>query len=472
VPHNPGRRLSFVGGHHGGHHGLHGLDTMEPEQAAEDLKRVRHLLAMKLATASCSDQARMVGGCRSQQPPSHEVRLQYLFIQSGADNAGTLCYEDYKKFVRKQLHISNRSCTDQSLMRLFRAVDSTNSGRISWQNLFAYLHERDERGRNAGDIFEIVRRAVVMALLRKHVRGDSALMTLFNKFDVDSDKTMSLFELHTFCRSVEGLNLTKHELTEKNIRTFFHALDDDSSGKVDMSEFMTFLKICLHHMESFVPRVAGQRAHSKASVRLPSMPAESGQRLQWRFDAGDVLRQQSKTPAQAAQEEYLRLSAETDQSTQQGKDWPQSPSSLKLPEIGPSNQKTSAEQLHYLKVDESGALTRIEKRLFESGVDMRGKFFKEARKLTNVSAHQGGGVRGGRATESKVMINNARHMLAMTTSTMVTGDSWRAPAPMGGKLGHCDPPKGSSVGVMKAKVTISTAELEQVCLGIPPTEHV
>jgi len=469
-----------VAGH--GHHNLHDMEP--PEQHVEDLKRVRHLLAMKLATASCADQARtVVGSNRTQLPPSHEARLQHLFTQAGADHAGTLCFDDFKKLVRKQLHISNRSCSDTSLRRLFHTADAASTGRISWQNLFAYLHERDERGRNAGDIFEIVRRAVVMALLRKHVRGDNALMTLFNKFDVDSDKTMSLFELHTFCRSTEGLNLTKHELTEKNIRTFFHALDDDNSGKVDMSEFMTFLRICLHHMESFVPRVAGQPAPSKSASmlmqRMPSMqtnivtmPAQSGLRLQWSFEASDVLQQQVKSPQQAAHEEYLRLSAETEQTVQQATDWPPSPTSVKLPQIAPSNQRAAPQQLHYLKVDESGALTRIEKRLFESGVDMRGRFFKEARKPTNASVHQSSSGKGGKAAESKVMINNARNMLAMTTASM-TGEGWWAgtKVPGAGKLGYGGPSKGTSAGVMRPKIKITTAELEQACLGIPPSEH-
>lgn len=174
-------------------------------------------------------------------------RWKAIFSKYDSDGSGTLGVEDIKRMVRRDLKIAPRLVSDKQIVVLFGAIDEDGGGSVEFSEFLEFVQQPSTRGTTTTeDILDAVARGVRLALRRNRIKVEN-LKEVFTSFDESGDVVGGSGELRAndmirFFR--KALKLTKHECTDKALRVAFQAMDDDGSGSMSMDEFLEFMEFC------------------------------------------------------------------------------------------------------------------------------------------------------------------------------------------------------------------------------------
>lgn len=305
----------------------------------EVLNRVRSLLLLKAATSKGQI------GSASRSQTNVAAKWKELFQQYNRDGSGALSFNDLRALVRHSLHLGEKSCPDAELRLLFTRIDADSSTKIEFDEFYEYLRSRSSsEALQSEKALHKIRRAVHVALRRQKIRTEAHLTKLFQTIEVESEACPP-FEMILFLRS--ELGLTKHEASDRDIQRCFKGLDKNGNGSLEVGELFDFVKIAMNKVSDF-----------GSSASAPVLPAIVTEETQAKHAAAAVATASSeltaatggtKSPAAAQRQNMLLAGGE-------------------LPRPGYGRNA-------YLVMRGADTLSRIEHRLFDSGMDVRGHFF-------------------------------------------------------------------------------------------------
>jgi Ca2+-binding EF-hand superfamily protein len=144
--------------------------------------------------------------------------------------------------VRTTINVPENAICAYELRTLFNEMDKDRSGGVNIEELLVYLAQGPRTPE------EIAARAQVrIQRVRKNLKtafqgiasNESTLRKLFQKLDMDSDSTLSLYEFKTFVRM--NLKLSFWDVNNTDIEDFFRYLDRDGSG-ITADELISFVR--------------------------------------------------------------------------------------------------------------------------------------------------------------------------------------------------------------------------------------
>jgi Ca2+-binding EF-hand superfamily protein len=167
---------------------------------------------------------------------------QDVFGKCDKDQSGYLDCSELTEAVRTVLNVPENAICDYELRTLFNEMDQDRSGGVNIEELLNYLSQGFKTPQ------EIASRAQVrIQRVKKNLKtafqtiatNESSMRKLFQKLDMDSDCTLSLYEFRTFVRM--NLKLSFWDVCNTDIEDFFNFLDKDGSG-IQVDELIAFVK--------------------------------------------------------------------------------------------------------------------------------------------------------------------------------------------------------------------------------------
>lgn len=212
----------------------------EDDVDTEDmLCRVRTMLKWRVAASGPKAKGKKKSDVMTE-------RFKALFLKYDKDGVGALAFEDIRRMCRTDLRIADRLVSDENLRELFSAIDEDGGGKVEFSEFLEFVNLPGKGPKaTVDDIVQEVARTVRLALRRNKIYiGD--LEQKFSNYDDGGDSAptgeLGPEEMRNFFRRV--LRLTRHECSDKNLNTAFKAMDDDGSGTMSADEFMDFIKFC------------------------------------------------------------------------------------------------------------------------------------------------------------------------------------------------------------------------------------
>lgn len=397
------------------------LPECKDEENQEDvLSRVRSLLVF-----SVENQGPRIDPRSSLRKADVMMeRWKAIFTKYDAEGDGTLTLKNIRQMVRKDLKISERLVTDDQIQALFFYIDRNGSETVDFYEFLSFVQQPSTRGAVSEEsVVKSVARGVRLCVMRNKIRIKD-LEANFYSFDVSGDVAtgeLGVNDMVRFFRKVLGL--TKHECSDKALRTAFHAMDDDMSGKMSLVELMDFIKFCTeaHERKELPIRVPGLISGMRGQLpeRLPSRrpgmsPGSPRSTLPFCLNgrsiasAGRLAQTTSNFLSRSASEPAmpsLHKSAVTMLSKTMsamdfleagseglGEDDILSPTAAsRSPQKSHNNGKESPKKRAwsgqlpgktrggYMLLNGAQALNQVEDRLFASGIDVRGHYHKLGR---------------------------------------------------------------------------------------------
>eukprot|EP00930_Biecheleria_cincta_P024163 TRINITY_DN17323_c0_g1_i3.p1 TRINITY_DN17323_c0_g1~~TRINITY_DN17323_c0_g1_i3.p1 ORF type:complete len:221 (-),score=39.63 TRINITY_DN17323_c0_g1_i3:48-710(-) len=141
--------------------------------------------------------------------------------------------------AREVLNIQERTLSDTDLGLLFDQVSPNSHSVVNLGQLLDYLargpQEPEVLAARAEQRILRVRRNIQLAFSK--IKGD--IKTLFAKIDLDSSNRLSLYEFNTFVRS--DLGLSHWDILASDLEEFYTYMDKDGDG-IDIDEFLDYVK--------------------------------------------------------------------------------------------------------------------------------------------------------------------------------------------------------------------------------------
>lgn len=232
------------------------IPVVHEDDVEEMLSRVRSLLVFSVENKGPKVDKR--AGVKKSDVMSE--RWKTIFSKYDSEGTGTLGLHDIRRMVRKDLKISERLVSDKAIGDLFSAIDEDEGGSVEFNEFLEFVQQPSTRGTISDEeVVNSVARGVRLALHRNKIRV-TELESNFRNFEESGDISTGELgpnDMVRFFRRV--LKLSKHECSDKALRVAFHAMDDDGSGTMSLDEFMEFIKFCcLEHGKTPLPcRVPG-----------------------------------------------------------------------------------------------------------------------------------------------------------------------------------------------------------------------
>lgn len=226
-------------------------------------------------------------------------RWKNIFMKYDSEGTGTLHLRDIKKMVRKDLKISERLVSDQAIGSLFAAIDEDGGGSVEFDEFLHFIHTPSTRGTITDEeVVNSVARSVRLALHRNKICV-SELESNFRNFEESGDIATGELDPNDMARFFRRvLKLSKHECSDKALRVAFQYLDDDGSGTMSLDEFMEFIKFCcLEHGKTPLPSrvpglIGGMRGElpMRSPTRRPgTLPGSPKSHVPFCLNGRDVL---------------------------------------------------------------------------------------------------------------------------------------------------------------------------------------
>jgi len=358
-----------------------------------------------------------------------------LFMACDSHGTGSLDLSQVAKMARGHLKIAERLVSDDELKEVFLEI-SQGAGAVGFSELLSFVRVREINPRLNEIVLTQVKRAVRLAIQRQRL----TLPQLEERFhrsaaegiidNAGGDGSLGSEEMRRFFRKI--LDVSHHEAPDRNLMIAFRAMDEDGGGTLDAEEFMDFIREAVREETSLCP-AGPEPVHGEPRVAtlLSGMRGVLPRRLPNRrpgttYDRGrsalpfashgrelpSRMRICASAPALAAtapsrSRTHRRLSSNL-QACGLPKTAVAPPPRMRAPPMAapcsPEVDKRSDDARFvepgapklgkpcYIRVrgmlsaKDADALNRIEQRLFDAGVDVRGTYHKQSRAQPGVVA--------------------------------------------------------------------------------------
>jgi len=167
---------------------------------------------------------------------------QEIFAKCDKDGSGYLEEAELNLAIRESLGVPENAICDYELKTLFREMDADRSGGVNIEELLNYLTQGfrtpEEIQARAQVRIQRVRKNLKMAF-QSLGKNEMTIRKLFNKLDMDSDRTLSFYEFRTFVRM--DLKLSFWDVCNTDLEDFFKFIDKDGHG-ITVEEMYGFVK--------------------------------------------------------------------------------------------------------------------------------------------------------------------------------------------------------------------------------------
>mmetsp|Transcript_12560 Transcript_12560/g.24548 ORF Transcript_12560/g.24548 Transcript_12560/m.24548 type:complete len:388 (+) Transcript_12560:72-1235(+) len=220
-----------------------GHDNLEPPVEPEDfegaLGRVRSLLRVRALAKGASPE---VTG-RERDAVLVE-RWKGLFKKYDVDGSGNLDKGHIKQMVRRDLRITEKLISDDQLQRVCVLMDLDGDGSIDFDAFMEFVLQKPKKASMTHDeIIQSVTRAVRLSMHRNKIQMRE-LQDKFGGFCADDPVTgeVGLFEMLHFFR--HELRVSKHDVSDHNLKVAFNFIDTNANRTLSPQEFMAFVRHC------------------------------------------------------------------------------------------------------------------------------------------------------------------------------------------------------------------------------------
>lgn len=170
-------------------------------------------------------------------------KWQDVFGKCDKDQSGYLDCNELTDAIRTMLNIPANGICDYEIRTLFNEMDSDRSGGVNIEELLNYLTQGfrtpEEIAAREGVRIQRVRKNLKTAF-QTVASNEMSLRKLFQRIDMDSDATLSLYEFKNFVRM--NLKLSFWDVCNTDIEDFFKFLDRDGQG-ISVDELIGFVKL-------------------------------------------------------------------------------------------------------------------------------------------------------------------------------------------------------------------------------------
>lgn len=216
-----------------------GLGQIPGLQNSEAPKRVRAVA-----------RTRGLRGPRTSEAALNRDRMEYwseTFRRYDTSGNGTLCFEELRHMVRGNLRLAPRMVNDEDLRLVFKALDTNDDGEVDWNEWlnFAILSDEKPVLRPVQLVLNEVARAVRLALLRQGVRPLEVKKMWSKKAEVDGfgpEGNLRYEEVQRFFRRV--INMSVRDCSDRDVRIAFHGLQRPGATTVAASDLVQFVGAC------------------------------------------------------------------------------------------------------------------------------------------------------------------------------------------------------------------------------------
>jgi len=167
---------------------------------------------------------------------------QDIFSKCDKDGSGYLELSELHMAIRESLNVPENAICTYELNTLFKEMDADRSGGVNIEELLNYLtqgHRTQEEVEARAQVRIMrVRKNLKMAF-QSLGKNEMSIRKLFNKLDMDSDRTLSLYEFRTFVRM--ELKLSFWDVCNTDLDDFFKFIDKDGRG-ITAEELWGFVK--------------------------------------------------------------------------------------------------------------------------------------------------------------------------------------------------------------------------------------
>lgn len=181
---------------------------------------------------------RRLVGAKSRQPLSWKE----LFSSVDQDDSKTLDLKELKTIVREALHLSELALSDHDLATLSAEIDKDGSGSLDLTEFLEFVARGPKRPEDEVKLLQLktgrVQRNLRIGFQRFQANADVA-NKVFSDMDKEDDGKISFYEFSSFVR--RQLKLTRWDVFESDLKTFYKSLDPDGDG-IDAQEFFSFLR--------------------------------------------------------------------------------------------------------------------------------------------------------------------------------------------------------------------------------------
>jgi len=220
-----------------------GNDNLEPPAAPEDfegaLGRVRSLLRVRALAKGASVE---VTG-RDRDAVLVE-RWKGLFQKYNFDGSGNLDKDHIRQMVRRDLRITEKLISDLQLQRVCALMDLDGDGNIDFNAFMAFVLQKPQKASMTHDeIIQSVTRAVRLSMHRNKIQMQE-LQNKFGGFCADDPVKgeVGLYDMLHFFR--HELRVSKHDVSDNHLKVAFQFIDANQNHTLSQEEFMAFVRHC------------------------------------------------------------------------------------------------------------------------------------------------------------------------------------------------------------------------------------
>lgn len=382
----------------GGFYREHNEGEQDENEREVTVRKVRGI--MKLAGSRNS------GGklSASQKVARETENWKQLFLKCDHSGEGTLSFPEFHRLARKHLKIPERVVPDEHLHYFFSALDHDGGGKVDFMAFMDFVNVKPSEAAHNEKIVHLVKRAVKLALTRLRMTLAQLEYRFYHSAEegiLDSntgDGSLGPEEMRRFFRKVLGLS--DHEIPDRHLVIAFKSMDEDDGGTLDAEEFMDFIRGAVSDESGLSPRavrtcvvpnlISGMR---DTLDRERAIKRERDPQLHVPFclngreiPPATRFQMSQKVVLYSSSSKMMRSSSSSSgrAGTPQGgghmgASGPMSllRSSSSMPALPSVRYPTGKLKEHtYFSIKGADALNRVEQRLYDSGIDVRGGYHR------------------------------------------------------------------------------------------------
>jgi hypothetical protein len=281
------------------------------------------------------------------------------------------------------------------LYDFFQAIDSDGGGALDFGEFMDFVNRKPSEAAHNAKIVELVKRSVRLAMARQKMTLEQLEFRFYHSAeegildDPNGNGSLGPEEMRRFFRKV--LSISDHEVSDRHLVIAFRSMDEDNGGSLDAEEFMDFIRLAVKQENCLSPRNrTGQTVPNliggMSDVKLENPPLTGfpfncngrdlapSNRFQMFVTPISNCYASSSPPLRPGSTRRARTSHGT-RNLEHSSSMPARPSTSQSTGQLPMVQQKNGNHYRFMGAD---ALNRIEERLFQSGVDVRGGYHRQS----------------------------------------------------------------------------------------------